>query len=504
MKKKVIKISLFAIFITILTVFGIFNLINNISTAANGETSTQSSAEPGTLMTGEKNPSNYSYKTNFTEWTYSSYTNHGKDGWYIPNYTEDTDYQVYCVQPDVHIGYSWDITYAEYETQLSELPNLEEGDCYLNHKWWYLHMKNPPTSSHVGLLGKEYVYSWPTILAPIGHPAGYYYTPVKWTAGQTKELSPALAYIVSDGGDNKWSKDKQQALWNLAGTENKKYTGDLSIEEATHESKQGQSSLTPEAKDYSDYDDIVRPNNGLQPKDSTDVDNATTKVNQTSEEYTVGPFKLSYTNGIYGNVAFSGISDMKLVGYNINGQKVTTITIKQFVIDGRKITPKYFKPDQTLKTDKAANQQYPMTDKEFEVIFDNPNAGIDVLDKQNRVVSVGLEVKFQYMLANGKYTYYTGEKHKLYFTHDMPSKDHKHLTCTKTEHEHSDECQGDITDENGNTTKKTCTITGHKHGDSCYEECGPYKCTWSNQDYTEQDLTDVLSLQIQETDADYV
>ena len=31
MKKKVIKISLFAIFITILTVFGIFNLINNIS-----------------------------------------------------------------------------------------------------------------------------------------------------------------------------------------------------------------------------------------------------------------------------------------------------------------------------------------------------------------------------------------------------------------------------------------------------------------------------------------
>lgn len=65
MKKKVIKISLFAIFITILTVFGIFNLINNISTAANGETSTQSSAEPGKLMQGEKNPNSHNYITNF-------------------------------------------------------------------------------------------------------------------------------------------------------------------------------------------------------------------------------------------------------------------------------------------------------------------------------------------------------------------------------------------------------------------------------------------------------
>ena len=65
MKKKVIKISLFAIFITILTVFGIFNLIYYISTAANGETSTQSSAEPGKLMKGEKDPTSYNYVTNF-------------------------------------------------------------------------------------------------------------------------------------------------------------------------------------------------------------------------------------------------------------------------------------------------------------------------------------------------------------------------------------------------------------------------------------------------------
>lgn len=481
MKKKVIKISLFAIFITILTVFGIFNLINNISTAANGETSTQSSAEPGTLMAGENDPSTYSYKTNFTEWTYSSYTNHGKDGWYIPDYTEKKGYEVYCVQPDVHIGFSWDITYAEYDTQLNEGPNPDKGNCYLNHRWWYLEL-NQPTTSHVGLDGKEYTFSWPYPLSPQGHPTGFYYTPVKWTAGDTKDLSPALAYIVSDGGDNTWSKDKQQAMWNLAGTD---YTGDLSIQEATQESKKGQSLLTPEAKNYADYDDIVRPNDGLQPKDSTEVDNVTIKVDQGSKEYTAGPFKLSYTNGIYGDIAFSGISDMKLAGFNINGDKIATIKIKQFIIDGKKVEPKYFKPDQTLKTDKASNQQYPLPDEEFEVIFDNPNEAADEL---NRVVTVGLEVKFQYMLANGEYTYYNGEKHKLDFSHPMTSIDHKHLICGKTEHTHG-ACQGPITDKDGNVTGyKTCNATEHTHVDSCYKDCGPYECKWSNTDYTEQDL----------------
>ena len=476
MKKKVIKISLFAIFITILTVFGIFNLINNISTAVNGETSTQSSTKPGTLMAGEKNPNTYNYDTNFVEWTYSTYSDTGNE-WYIP---AKSGYEIYCIQPETHIKYNWDITYSQYYQQLAETNNIK-GACHKNHFTpFYLESIKGTLKSHVHYVPPEVHYGWTTSWE------GTYKTPIKWTAKGTKKLSPALAYIVSDNPQKEWSEDKQLAIWNLA--KKPELTGTLTIDQATSASKTGQSTLDTPAEDYAKYDDEVRPKNGLEPKNITIAKNVSIKVNQKTEEYTVGPLKLSYTEGIYHNLAFSGISDMKIIGYNKSGKYVKEIDIKQFVIENTKVTPKYFKADQTLKTDKAINQKYPKSDQDFEVIFDNPNSGLDVTNP-NRVTQFALKVEFQYMLANGEYTKYNGEKHQITFSHPMTGKDHKHLICGKTEHTHSSACQGDIKDNDGNVIgTKTCTASEHTHVDSCYEDCGPYECSYSKQDYDTQDL----------------
>ena len=461
MRKKVIKISLFAIFITILTAFGIFNLINNISTATNGETSTQNSAKPGTLMVGEKNPSTYSYNTNFGEWTYSTYSDTGNE-WYTPS---KSGYEIYCIQPETHIKYNWDITYSQYYQQLAE-GNNREGSCYRSHFSPFYLESIVISKSNVHYVPPEVHYGWTTAWE------GTYKTPVKWTASGTQKLSPALAYIVSDNPQKEWSVNKQLAIWNLA---NKKgLTGTLTIDKATSPSKTGQSTLDTPAEDYAKYDGEVRPKDGLEPKNITIAKNVSTKVDQTTEEYTVGLFKLSYTEGIYHDLAFSGISDMKIIGYNKNGSYVKTIDIKQFVIENTKVTPKYFKADSILKTDKAVNQKYPKSDQEFEVIFDNPNSGLDV-ENPNRVTQFALKVEFQYMLANGEYTKYNGEKHQITFSHAMTGKDHTHTN-------HSKDTTISYTKEDGTTGYRT------DHSGDFEEDCGPYRCSYSNTDYDTQDL----------------
>lgn len=449
MKKKVIKISLFAIFITILTVFGIFNLINNISTAANSDT--ESSARPGTLMAGENDPSTYNYNTNFDDWIYDEYKHQGAIYHYIPYYDNTREHQIYCIQPDAHIIYNYEITYndpALKEAQRSP-QKIECAEDVLNHdKYYYYQINNVPESK----TEREKHYDGSSV-----YNESSIRTPILFKSSGTNGLSPAEAYIVSAPGG--WTWEKQKAMWNLSGSG---LEGDITISGNTS-GKGGPSIWDNGAKYYADYHSKVEPKNGLDPKNLTDASAVTIKVDQASGEYTVGPFKITYTNGIYGNVAFSGIANMKLGGYNINGDKIKEIAINQFIIDGKKVTPNYFKPDSETKIDRASNQKYPMPDEEFEVIYNNPNAGIDVSDLQNRVAYVCLEVDFEYMLAYGEYTYYQGLKTYLDYNHDDSDViESYHLICEKVEHTHSGACY---------STRQNCggiSDTHKQHSPSCY------------------------------------
>lgn len=450
MKKKVIKISLFAIFITILTVFGIFNLINNISTAANSDT--ESSARPGTLMVGENDPSTYNYNTNFGDWIYDEYKHQGAIYHYIPYYDDTREHQIYCIQPDAHIIYNYEITYndpALNEAQRSP-QKIECAEDVLNHKkYYYYQINNVPESK----TEREKHYDGNSVYKK----RQSIRTPILFKSSGTNGLSPAEAYIVSAPGG--WTWEKQKAMWNLSGSG---LEGDITISGNTS-GKGGPSIWDNGAKYYADYHSKVEPKNGLDPKNLTDASAVTIKVDQASGEYTVGPFKITYTNGIYGNVAFSGIANMKLGGYNINGDKIKEIAINQFIIDGKKVTPHYFKPDSETKIDRASNQKYPMPDEEFEVIYNNPNAGVDVSDLQNRVAYVCLEVDFEYMLAYGEYTYYQGLKTYLDYNHgDSDVIESYHLICEKVQHTHSDACY---------STRQNCggiSDTHKQHSSSCY------------------------------------
>lgn len=460
MKKKFIKISLFAIFITILTIFGIFNLINNISTAANGETSTQSSAKPGTLMAGEEDPSTYKYDTDFKDWVYEDYNHQGANHNYIPWYDNTRKHQIYCIQPDVQILYNYEILYSDGAlTEAQRSPQkIGCAEDYPPHGMYYKYQKYKVPASRTKRK-KHYngdsVYNGKDIR-----------TPILFKSSGTNDLSAAEAYIVSAPGG--WTWNKQKAIWNLkdSGLE-----GSITIG-ANTSGKGGSSIWDNGAKYYAEYHSKVEPKNGLEPKNLTDKKAVTIKVDQTSGEYTVGPFKITYTNGIYGNVAFSGIANMKLGGYNINGDKIKEIAINQFIIDGKKVKPNYFKPDSETKIDRASNQKYPMPDEEFEVIYNNPNAGIDVSDLQNRVAFVCLEVDFEYMLAYGEYTYYQGLKTYLSYSHgDSPLIPKYHIICGKTAHKHGDSCYSEHT--------RTCSSTdpNHKHSPACSGTYKTLSCT---------------------------
>ena len=207
-----------------------------------------------------------------------------------------------------------------------------------------------------------------------------------YTVAGSGKLQPWQAYVVSDEPINSYSDEKNEALWGY------------------------NNGLYQEAMNYQDFDDQVRPKNGLDPKDATKIDSVTTKVNQNSGLYTVGPFNITYIEGIYGGIAYGGIHDMKVVGYNSEGAVVKDdIEIEKFVIDNEEKTPEYFEPEAPLYVDET-EQVYPESEQDFEVIFKDPNAGLAV-DDPNRIVAIGIDVTFQYMMANGEKVDFNGWKY---------------------------------------------------------------------------------------------
>ncbi len=221
-----------------------------------------------------------------------------------------------------------------------------------------------------------------------------------FTATGSGTLEPWQAYIVSDEPIDAYSDLKNEALWGY------------------------NNSLYQESINYQDFDDQVRPKNGLDPKDATNHEKVLVAVDQPGGLYTVGPYKMTYTEGIYGNIAFGGVHEMTVVGFNREGTMVRDdIEIQKFVIDNQEKTPEYFEPESPLYVDET-EQVYPESDQEFDVIFEDPNAGL-AEDDPNRIVAYSIKVVFQYMQANGEKVDFQGWKydpvtyyHRNYDYHD--------------------------------------------------------------------------------------
>ncbi len=97
-------------------------------------------------------------------------------------------------------------------------------------------------------------------------------------------------------------------------------------------------------------------------------------------------------------------------------------------------------------------QVYPEPDQDFEIIFENPNAGINPSDK-NFVSKIKIKVKFQYMVAEGNYSKLRGVKYIVSYAH-AEKQDHYHPI-------HND-------DEEGNCTSSCYDYDHYSCKTTCY------------------------------------
>ena len=364
MKKKITLISILILLILI----GILMNIKGLKVLAVDANNVQKAVESvGKIKDGEIDPDSYNYNlseddfdTKTTDYTNDRHKNPTRAG-----------YQIYCIEQgnkaDVFLG-----SYSKEAIEDIEGPHVaDEFNSCLKSKY--------------GKYDKKYSTTF-------------------FIHNRTEDLPASEAYVVSEAPIGKYSTEKQEAIWYLKG----QWSG-------------RKSALMQEAEDYEKFDEEVRKNDGLNPTDKTNLDEVTTKVDQNNKTYIVGPFSVEYTEGTYGNITFGGISDMKIIGYNIQGQVVNdNISISKIILNNKENALDFFKPDATLKVDETS-QCYPKSGEKFQIKFDDPNKGLDIND-QNRIVSISVKIKFEYMLANGKASIYDG--YKYYVEVDHPDHDY--------------------------------------------------------------------------------
>lgn len=234
------------------------------------------------------------------------------------------------------------------------------------------------------------------------------------------DLSPAYAYIKTSDLSTSFSADEQNAMWGLADKTTSVDGQTIDLDGGLMTSGDGRSSaLGKEAEEYAKFDTRVRPE-GMKPEDLTNYDDFWVKVNQTTGEYIAGPFTLNYVDGRTEiGKTFGGIQEMTIIGYDAGGGIIRDdIEIKAFIINDERVEPEYFEANE-LKVDET-EQKYPEPEQEFEVVFDDPNK-----DGGEKIVRIGLKVKFQFMLANGKYSKMDG----IYYYLDTECEDGAPGSC---------------------------------------------------------------------------
>lgn len=408
MKDKILKGSILLIAV-ISIIVATFHIIKNEVQATDttaGASTTSGSAGVTTgvkRVSGETDPSTYAYKTHTGTWeAVEGYNSSG-----IPYHK---GFDIYCINPGSPIRYGYQIRYAEkYTYDGKELPPAK--DIVDKTYTGIPHAKTPTPNKACD----------PTVTP--------YVTPPVFSEAGTFSLPAAAAFIVSSSKG--WTLDKQRGIWNLRDEqiydeEDGKYedADDNLIIGGADSHTSGPSTLDQPALDYAQYESTVK-DKGLEPKNNTDITKLNTYANIDDGEYIVGPFNITYTNGIYGANAFAGISDMQVIGCNKDGKIIKdNIKVERFIFtdpttgvdDPKGVTPRYFTPDAKTKIDDGTKQAYPKPGQDFKIVIKDPNVGVLAGNTEKRIEYVTIKVKFKHMLASGQYTKLKGVKYTVNYT----------------------------------------------------------------------------------------
>ncbi len=421
MRNKIIKISLILVGI-ILIIFGINQMIKYEMVSVQGRLYQAKASSGVRLAPGEPDPNSYPYNINVGPFVGDNANQGGIPG--------PSGFQIYCIYPDAPIERHANISISLAFSLNGQNYDAECGCAEEPHNG----KRTPP-----------------------------YYTP-----GKKDWLSPAVAYVVSDEPIGEYSKEKQDAIWSLGNqtvydpNEDEYVGGDGGL--LTGGSYENTTSLVNQAKAYAEYDYYAR-KNGITAQDKTEKDKVKVYVDADKKEYMAGPFNLKYTNGVYGNIAFSGIAEMKIIGYDANKEFVRDdIKVEKFLLKdtatglySKELKPDYFTPSKNLKVDKTS-QVYPASGQDFMVSFKDPNS-----KGGTQIQYISIKVKFKFMIANGKYTELNGVNYIVRYNHiDYNIHPHPIYSCENCDianDVHNCTYRGT---ERCNDCKKTCYLSSQK------------------------------------------
>lgn len=384
-----------------------------------------------------------------TQWVFQHVESESGHPWLIP---WNKNFQIYCIEIGGNVYcYDGQDGCTKYSTMKSYIGNNTYKACAFTS-----HASNPRGYAAVSR--------------------------TMWKSVETGILPAVTAYIVSYS--DSWTPDKQYAIWNNIDYEE----GLVSFDK--NSLNQGHSRLDQESIDYSKHDDKVR-KDGINPANKTDINSVLTKVDQQTQQYTVGPFKMTYNECIYGNVAFGGISKMTVVGYDRNNNVVNSNILFKISLENGATgaysspkAPQYFTPntsDEDYGVDRST-QYYPASGQNFQIVLNDPNKNIT--DENKKVVSISVKVEFKYMLANGAYNKLEGVRYgmKMTETHVSNGTAHQHFNYTNWK------CGGKPLNANwehyGHSLTEDCpdgskcgpTTHRHSKGNCAYEDVY-YTCT---------------------------
>ena len=158
--------------------------------------------------------------------------------------------------------------------------------------------------------------------------------------------------------------------------------------------------LSDEAEDYKTYEAELKENVANPIKETTEKE-IKINVNVKEQYLIIGPYKLDYVSGIGNNVAFAGISNIQVKGYNeVNANKeLKDVELLSYIQDGNEKAFNYFQPTQKEGYVDRSEQSYPVSGKEFFLKIKNPNQGVTAAAKKVNYISVFVE--YGYMTATG-------------------------------------------------------------------------------------------------------
>lgn len=415
MKNKFIKISMILIGI-ILIIYGINQMIKYEVVSVQGRLYQSKASSEVKLAYGEPDPNSYPYNINTGSFVGDN-ANQGE----VPG---PSGFQIYCIEPNAPIERHANITIGAAFSLNGKVYEQKCGCAEEPHN------------------GKR--------------------TPPLYNPGTQGWLSPAVAYVVSDEPIGQYSKEKQNAISSLGHQsvyipEEDKYVdadGDLVL----GGSYENTNSLVNEAKAYAEYDYYAR-KYGMKAEDKTEKDKVKVYVNTDKKEYMAGPFNLKYINGVYGDIAFSGITEMQIIGYDSNKKMVRdNIKVEKFLLKdeatglySKELQPDYFTPSKDLKVDKTS-QAYPLSKQDFMVVFKDPND-----EGGTPIQYISIKVKFKFMLAHGMFTELNGVSYIVRYNEvDYNIHPHPVYDCSRCDSLHED-CRY-IGQVRCNDCKKTCYL----------------------------------------------